>query len=255
MRVSREVKGYAAASALFFIVLEVLLVLAVIWWPAFEENSDALKSFAGPLTILVDQIGLIERVGVHGYVIGQHFFKACNTLGVAAAVLLAMGAIAGEVHRGTLELWLARPLPRWRLYTERFLLGWFAIAIPVLLSTATANLLLATVDDHLDQGALMVCGLHECLFLGMIYAITFFFSAVGSQPLKIGFIMLFAGTFEFAIYMISEVTYFSVFRLVDIQTYVTMMRYGADWPKVAILVVATAIPFTAGLVAFQRRVP
>jgi ABC-type transport system involved in multi-copper enzyme maturation permease subunit len=60
---------------------------------------------------------------VFAYVTGQHFFKGCNTLGTAAAVLLAVGAVAGEAHRGTLEIWLARPLSRRRILSERWVQG------------------------------------------------------------------------------------------------------------------------------------
>ena len=42
--------------------------------------------------------------GVSAYVTAQHFFKGCNTLGAACAILFAFGAIAGEAHRGTLYL-------------------------------------------------------------------------------------------------------------------------------------------------------
>ncbi len=255
LRPTREQRGYAAAALLVFVVLEVMLALAIYWWPAFEENAAALAPIFGRIPVMLDQFQLIERAGVNAYVVGQHFFKGCNTLGVAAAVLLAMGAVAGEAQRGTLELWISRPLSRTRLYTERYLAGMAALWLPILASTATTNLLLRMVDDHLNLRMLMVCALHECLFLGVIYSFTFLFSALGDQPLRIAFVMLFFGIFEFAIYMVKTATHYSIFRTADIQTFVTMMRYGLEGGKTALLVALNLVPFFVGLVLFRRRVP
>jgi ABC-type transport system involved in multi-copper enzyme maturation permease subunit len=254
-RPPRELRGPIGSAFLLFVVLEALLVVAVIWWPAFEENSAALKPFAGPIPKLLDTFNLIERLGVTGYVLGQHFFKACNTLGSAAAVLIGMGAIAGEAQRGTLEVWLARPVPRWRLYTERYLLGQLTLWVPVLASTATTNLLLGTIDERMNLGALMVCAVHQSLFLGAIFSLTFLFSALSSQPLRIAFVMLFLSIFQFAIYMVKTISDYSIYRLADIQTYATMMRYGMQPGPTSLLLLANVLPFALGLAAFKRRVP
>jgi ABC-type transport system involved in multi-copper enzyme maturation permease subunit len=254
-RPNREVRGYAAAALLLFVALETLLALSVYFWPSFEQHSTALKPIFGRIPVLLDQFSLIESAGVHAYVVGQHFFKGCNTLGVAAAVLLAMSAVAGEAQRGTLELWLARPVPRWRLYTERYLLGQAALWGPVLLSSATTNLLLGMVDDRMDLSMMLVCAVHQSLFLGVIYSVTFLLSALGDQPLRIAFVMLFFGIFQFSIYMVKTVTDYSLFRLADIQTYVTMMRYGLEPGATTVLVLLNVLPFLAGLAVFKRRLP
>lgn len=255
MRLSREARGYLGAGVLFFVVLEVLLAVAIIWWPSFEEHAAALKPMLGPVPVMLDQFSLIEAYGVPAYVVGQHFFKGCNTLGVAAAVLLGMGAIAGESQRGTLELWLLRPVPRWRLFTERYLYGLAAIWGPVLLTTATTNLLLTLVDDHLNLWPLMVCAIHQSLFLGVIYSFTFLLSALSSQPLRVAFVMLFFGIFQFAIYMVKTITDFSIFRLADIQTFMKMISEGMQPGLTLLLLLLHAVPFAVGLYAFKRRLP
>lgn len=252
---SREIRGYAAAGLLLFVALETLLALAIYWWPSFEEHSTALKPLFGQIPVLLDQFQLIESAGVHAYVVGQHFFKACNTLGVAAAVLLAMSAIAGEAQRGTLEIWISRPIPRWRLYTERYLMGQAALWLPVLASSATTNLLLGMVDSRVDLSMMLVCSVHQSLFLGVIYSVTFLLSAMSDNPLRIAFIMIFFGIFQFAIYMVKTVTDYSIFRLADIQTYVTMMRHGLQPGATSLLLLLNVLPFVAGLAVFRRRLP
>jgi ABC-type transport system involved in multi-copper enzyme maturation permease subunit len=61
----------------------------------------------------------------------QHFFKGCNALGGMVAVIFAMNAVAAEAQRGTLEIWLARPLSRRRLLLERWAAGAIWLSLPV----------------------------------------------------------------------------------------------------------------------------
>ena len=251
----RELRGYAIQALSLFVVLEVLLVLAVVWWPNFEESLGSLRKLA-KLEMFAKQIDLIDMYGVAAYVVGQQFFKACNTLGAAAAVLFAMNAIAGEAQRGTLEIWLARPVSRTRLFTERYLLGQAAVFLPVLATSMTIPMLLRLVDERMAYGPLVACSVQQGLFLGALYSVTFLLSALSSEPLRIAMVMLFGTVFEFAIYMVKTATHYSLFRLVDIEAHLHVLNTGSVEPKVAFgLLAANGIAFAAGLAAMKRRVP
>jgi ABC-2 type transport system permease protein len=237
-------------------MLEGLLYAAIHWWPAFTENMGALKALASPLPILADQIRLVDKLGAPAYVAGQHYFKACNILGSTAAVLFAANAIAGEAHRGTLEVWLARPVSRLRLYTERFVMGQLAIAIPVFLSSLTVPALLETVGTSMDYGDLWLCSMYQSVFLGTVFSVTFAFSALGEQPLKIAFILLFLCIAEFAIYMVKTITHSSIYRWADIQTFSAIIGRGSmPMDRVAIMVAIQGIAFIVGFTIFRRRNP
>jgi len=238
MRFGRESRSYLFFGTFLFVVLELLLVVAIIWWPSFEDNIGALKQMAGPIPMLVKQLDIIEMIGVPGYVVAQHYFMACNALGTAAAVLFAMGAIAGEAQRGTMEVWLARPVTRRRLYTERYLYGMLALWIPVFLSSFTIPPLLGMVDASMDYRDLALCSLHQSLFLGGIYSFTFMLSACGSAPIKIAFVM------------------WSAFRLSDIEAYARILSKGAlNWPVAGGLLAIILATYWIGLAVFQRRAP
>jgi len=253
---SREIRNYLARSLGFFVVLELMLVAAIIWWPSFAENVGALKRLAAPVPMLGDMLTSIEKIGVSAYVTAQHYFKGCNTLGAAAAVLLAMSAIAGEAHRGTLESWMARPVSRTRLLTERFVGGYLALALPIFLTSFTIPWLLTYVDERMPFSDLVRCAVHESLFLGSIYSITFLLSAMGSQPLRIAFVMLFFSIFQFAIYMVKEITHYSLFRLADIETFIEITtKNRLDWSQDAPLVATSVACYGVSLWAFRRRVP
>ncbi|MEW6072606.1 MAG: ABC transporter permease [Planctomycetota bacterium] len=240
----------------YFTLLELMLVAAILYWPNFRDNIDSLRALSGPIPALQDMLTQLEETGVVGYITGQHFFKGCNTLGCAAAVLFAVGAVAGEVHRGTLEIWLARPISRGRLLTERWVAGALALGLPIFASTATIPLLADRVDEVVDLAPMFLCAVHEWIFLLAIYSLSFLLSAVGSHPTKIALLVLFLSTFEFAIYMVKVWTQSSLFRLADIQDFVDIeSARRLDWAILAPLLACIAVLYAAALFAFRRRVP
>lgn len=239
-----------------FVLLEAMLVGAILYWPDFETNIDALRSLARPIPALRDQIDYIEETGVLGYILGQHFFKGCNTLGSAAAVLFAVGAVAGEVHRGTLEILLARPYSRARILTERYVAGLAAFAVPVFATSATIPWLAGFVDEVELLGPYLWCALYQVIFLATIYSATFFLSAIGSHPTRIAVVTLFTTTLLFAIYFVKVVTHWSFFRLADIEVCVKIADRGGLPPRTTLVLLGvSALLFAGSLAAFRRRVP
>jgi ABC-2 type transport system permease protein len=239
----------------FFLVLEAMLIPAVVWWPEFAKNVKQLRAMA-PLPVMRDLVDQLEQGGVFAYVTGQHFFKGCNTLGTAAAVLMAVGAVAGEAHRGTLEIWLARPLSRTRILTERFVAGALGVAVPVVATTLTIPFLLEYVGTRLDLAPLLLSAVHESLLLVAIYAIAFFLSTISRAPLGIAFGMLFFTIFQFAIYLVEKLTHWSIFRLADVERFLDIQKTGTfDLRVVSPLAAAVIAAYIASLIAFRRRTP
>jgi ABC-type transport system involved in multi-copper enzyme maturation permease subunit len=256
LRLGRESRGYLVAGCAFFLVLEAMLYAAIVWWPNFRENPGAAKQLSGPMEMLADIIDFVELVGVPGYVIAQHFFKGCNTLGTAAAVLFAVGAIAGEAHRGTLEIWLARPVTRLRLYGERYAKGLLAVIVPIFLTSLTVPFLLERIDETMRYDDLMRCSVQQALFLGCLYTSTFAISAYTSAPLRLGIGMLFLVIFQFAIYLVNSITHTSIFRLVDVETYAIVLNQHELDPVInGGMAAFCAVTFWIGYVGLKRRVP
>jgi len=251
----RENRFYLWGGLAYFVVLEALLVGAILFWPDFEDNAEALRDFlpAGPLMQSFDQI---VAGGVAAYVHGQHFFKGCNTVGTLAAVILAMNAVAGEANRGTLEIWLARPVTRRRLLLERWLGGAAAVTLPVFATTLTIPWLLSRVDTEMALGPLMLGAVHQSLLLLAIYSATFLWSCLTSRPVFIVFGMLLFTVLQFAMYLIQVVTHWSIFRLADIDVYARIgATHALDWRICAPLVLVSAILVAISLVVFARRTP
>jgi ABC-type transport system involved in multi-copper enzyme maturation permease subunit len=240
----------------YFVILELMLVGAVLYWPNFEGNLESVRALSNPIPALRDIMNDIEETGVFGYIAGQHFFKGCNTLGTAAAVLFAVGAVAGEAHRGTLEILLARPYSRLRILLERYLAGALALTVPIFLSSATIPWLTDRVGEAVDLQSFLLGSAHQSIFLLSIYSTTFLLSTLGNNPTRIALLVLFTTTFLFAIYMIKVVTDYSFYRLCDIRDFIKIEDQRAlDWTTLGPLLAASVVLFGLSYAVFRRRVP
>lgn len=240
----------------YTLLLEAMLVPAILLWPEFAQSVTALQPFAKALPIMGEMLEKIEDKGLVAYILGQQFFKGCNALGTAAAVLFAAPAVAGEAHRGTLELFLARPFSRTRMLLERYGTGALALLVPVFLSTLTIPALAARVDAVEPYAPYLLCAVHQSLFLLALYSVTFLCSCLGSNPNKIALALLFAAVFQFALYMVKTVTHWSLFRLCDMDVLLELFEDG-HWnvPIVLGLAGTSALCLTLSWFAFQRRTP
>lgn len=251
----RAGRFYLFGSLAYFVVLEALLVGAILFWPDFEDNIDALRDMA-PIAALRGMVDQIGAGGVAAYVTGQHFFKGCNTVGSLAAVIFAMGAVAGEAQRGTLELWLSRPGSRRRALLARWLGGAAATLAPVYVTTLTVPWLLSHVDAEMALGPLLLGATQQSCLLLAIYSATFLWSCLASGPVVIAFGMLLFTVLQFALYLIQVVTHWSIFRLTDIEVFARIGATHALDPRLAgpLLAISAAL-LGASLWAFERRTP
>jgi len=240
----------------YALLLELQLVAAMVFWPEFQKNILSLRVMAAPLPALQEMFDQIAEGGVVPYVTGQHLFKSANTLGTLAAVLFAVGAVAAEAHRGTMEILLARPRSRLRTLSERWIGGLLAVTIPLFLTTATLPWMRHWAGEDLDLYPLMLCALHESIFLSAIFGLTFLLSAVGSNPIKIALWVLFLSTFCFAIYFVKMVTHWSLYRLADVEDFLRINdTLELDWRVCGPLLAFTVLSFALSAIAFRRRVP
>lgn len=251
----RALRSTVVQAIGYFIVLEAMLIAAILFWPDFQKGIPYFKTLSS-LPIAKDLMKPIEQTGIEGYIVVQHFFKGCNVMGAAAAVLFAMGAVAGEAHRGTLELWLSRPLSRRRILLERWAAGALALSVPILLSSVTVPEALILIDETMPRGGLTWCALHQSIFLLCFYSLTFLLSSISSRPVGIAFGMLLFTTFQFALYLITTVTHWSVFRMSDLDVYGAILETrGLDGLLIAGLIGFNALCVAGSLFAFARRVP
>jgi ABC-type transport system involved in multi-copper enzyme maturation permease subunit len=199
---------------------------------------------------------MVEVTGFPGYVIAQHYFKGCLLGGVLAAVLFSMNAVAGEARRGTLEIWLARPLSRRRILLERWIQGAVALVVPIFLSSLSVPWLATFVDETIAYRPLFLSSVHISGFLLVVYALTFCLSCLGRHPTWIAGGVLSLVLVQSAMYIIEILTHWSVLRTVDIPRYLAIFESGRlDGAVLGPMCAAVLGLLIASLVIFERRAP
>jgi ABC-type transport system involved in multi-copper enzyme maturation permease subunit len=232
-----------------------MLAAAILYWPEFQKNNPAIQKMV-PGKIMGGFVDAIVRGGAPAYAILQHFFKGCHMLGGAAAILFACGAVAGEAHRGTMEIWLARPVTRRRLLLERYFLGALAVAIPIFVTSASIPWLFGLVGEKVSIEPFLLGAAHETVFLLSIYSATFLLSTIGSRPMPIAFGMILFLVLQFAFYLVMEMTHFSIFRWADLEDFLTILsKRRLDAGVLVPLGLFSAACLGVSLAVFRRRVP
>jgi ABC-2 type transport system permease protein len=192
-----------------------------------------------------------------GYLNVELFTFLVPLLVFAVALASGGGATAGEEERGTLELLLANPLPRWRVVVEKFVALAFATAIVVagiglaLAITARAagiDLELGRVAEALASAGLL--GIAIGALAMAIGALTG--SRMGSIGLALGIAV--GGFFINALAPLVEGL--KAWRIVSPHYHYIgydPLANGLDLSHAAVLLATTAIFLVVAVVAFDRR--
>lgn len=252
----RTLRSYLLPSLGFLLILQVHLVAVIWYWPEFEDNLAQIKGLL-PFESLRKTVDEIAARGVGAYVHFQHFVKFSNILGTVAAILFACSAVAGEAHRGTLEIWLARPISRRRLLLERYAVGALALCLPIYATTATIPWLLdRMVDEDLELWPLMLSATHQSALLLTLYGLAFLCSTRSSQPLRIALVLLFLALFQGVLYLVQGIGDWSYYRLADVEDHWRIAStLGLDWRVVGPLLAVSAALLLAAERAFRDRLP
>ena len=111
-----EIRGM---TLVYFLLLEVLLVATLQYWPqireALEKNTGVFVNLMPGDFLKRIVRGMADKspdFAYRAYIATEQFFRSVNIIGIAAAVLLGTGTIARERENGTLEFLLSRPIKR-----------------------------------------------------------------------------------------------------------------------------------------------
>ncbi|NLC51372.1 MAG: ABC transporter permease subunit [Firmicutes bacterium] len=129
------------------------------------------------------------------YLWSQWTAKNLTQLSTLTAIILAAGAIAGEVTNRTVSFLLSRPLTRLSIYATKSAAGTFYLFCCVIGSTAILILISLLKGFTFDVGGMFVASLLTFSGAVVIYLGSLIFSLLAADPVKAG---LFAALFWLA---------------------------------------------------------
>lgn len=111
----------------------------------------------------------------------NQYIRNLTQFGFLIAILLGMGAVAGEKERGTAPMILSKPLPRWAFVLSKFTAQALVYALGFALAAVGAALYTALLFDGLDMAAFMLGNVLLLIWLLAYVAITLLGSTLTSS--------------------------------------------------------------------------
>ncbi|MCB9881622.1 MAG: ABC transporter permease subunit [Planctomycetes bacterium] len=257
----REVRGMTIA---YFLILEALIASAILYWPEIAGDLSAfgaLKRFA-PGDFMKRMVQGIMDSGFPAYVTVQQFFKGINIAGIACAVLIGTGSIAGERENGTLDMLLSRPISRSRIFFHKWWVLALCVMVPVFLSSATIPWMELWIDpktivNRCSFGGLMHASWRASLFCLFFLTLTMLFSVFLREQVKVAFVIGGIIVLQVGMFFVQVLRHSSIFRLSDYDVYWPMMIGNKDfvrtfWGEDIWLILATGVLYAAAWWRFRR---
>lgn len=176
------------------------------------------------------------------------------------AVMFGIGVTAGEESRGTIDVLLSTPTPRWQVIVEKFLA--YAVAISAILLLGTALILLAVLVTPEIQSAstLLLLGilnmLPTMLFIAAIAICLGTFLRSSSQTGAITAAILTASYFLNSLADMSKNNVMDALRYLSFYKYyapLTIAAEGINWGYFSLLLLLCALLLGLAIWRFERR--
>lgn len=236
-----------------------LTFITVGFWPAIEESGEELNRLVESLPPALRNLagGDLGLTSPAGYLSGRVFSFLAPILFLNFAIGFGARIVASEEQKGTLELVLAGPIPRWRVVAEKF--GALVVATVLLGVVLWASLALGAAPVGLDIGTgPLAAATFMLVLLGLTFGALALLvgSLTGKRGLALGITTAVAvGTYLLDLYAaVSEAVEpfrgLSPFHYYDAAV---PIQNGVDPVHVAFLMVVTVFLGAFSLLAFERR--
>lgn len=239
----------------WFVGLAALVIFTLVFYPTLSQSigqslkdvPDSLKSFVG---------SSLTYSTIAGYTDLQVFVQFEYII-LIFGILLFTGLLAGEESDGTLQVLLAQPVTRARVYRQK-LSGGMALLALICLSVLVGVLIgLVPIHEHLSLGRLLISTLDiwlaALLFCSLSYALG---AATGKRGLSGGlagalaFVSLLVTTLADSVKSLHMVNNFSPFHYFDKPG---ILLYGPNWSHMMVLGAASIVLLVLGYWFFRRR--
>lgn len=175
-----SVVGYAAGIAVYILVL-------IGFFPTVRDNAEAWEEMMEIYPEPLKEIFGVEDIATLPGFIGAEVLSLIWPIIIAAfAITAASGFVAGEVERGTVDVWLSVPVRRWRLLTGKVAALSLALAVVVAASVAVIWLGAVLVGESLAISGILALSVTMLAFALTVAGYATLLSALLSERGKAG---------------------------------------------------------------------
>ncbi|MCL5407099.1 MAG: ABC transporter permease [Patescibacteria group bacterium] len=188
---SRAIKDRRIIILIYCLAGVAFLWMYIALFPAFKDQSASMEqllknypeSFLKAFNVDIKSFTTLE-----GYLATEQFSFMWPLLAIFMTVGFAAASFAGEIESGTIEILLAQPLSRARLFIGRYLAGLAMFIVFVFFSIFAALPISAIYHINFKAENFVMVAILAFLFGLAIYSIAMFLSALFSDKGKVFFI-------------------------------------------------------------------
>jgi ABC-2 type transport system permease protein len=221
----------------------------------FSELVDAYPE--GLMEVFnIDATALLNSL--EGFIAAEHFSLIWPIILIILALTYASSSIAGEIDKGTIELLLAQPISRLKIFLAKYFSGLVIITVFILLSnfSVVPFALLHNVDFQLQN--YLTVSIIGFLFVFAIYGICIMLSSISSsrgKPMAITggilIIMYALNVFSALQESVEYLKYASFFYYYDFAA--AAIHNQLDILNVAVFLTVGIITSVAAVIIFVKR--
>lgn len=214
----RTLKDKKMITFVYILSAVALLWMYVSFFPSFKDQTASIdslmKSFPESLmkafNVDVNSFGTIE-----GFISSEQFSFVWPILMIFMTVSMAASFLAGEIEKGTSEILLSLPQPRWKIFISRYLVGFSILIVFTFLSIYAIIPLANAYDISVKNANISTMALLSFCFSISVYSLSMFFSALFSDKGKVFFL---SGAVLVGMYVLNIISALKT-NLVDLKYY------------------------------------
>jgi len=226
-------------------------------FPTVKETFEDLSPYLDNPLFKVFMRDFSTLATIEEYLSIELFSFVLPVLSIIMAIIYFSGLIGREEDRGSLELLLSLPLPRWRVAAEKATAALVAILIihfAFWLSLWVGGLAIKIEANYFRIGLALL----DSLLLGLVFGgLAFFITGLGYSPGVAGGI---SGALASAFYLIDAIGVisekFKPYRKLSLFYYYgggRPMVEGLNWGHVSLFIGLTILLIIVGILIFRRR--
>lgn len=188
--IARTLKDNRVSLAIYILICTLFVWMMIAFFPTMLANAKELQeAFANYPKEFLEAFDISSMdtmfTNLEGFLAVEYYSIIWPIIIIILVLSYGSGAIAGEIDRGTIEVLLAQPISRARLYWTKYAAGVIIIAGLVVLSNLSIIPFASLYDVAYQWRSLLLVSVLGFLFSLALFSITMMFSALLSSKGKV----------------------------------------------------------------------
>jgi ABC-2 type transport system permease protein len=247
---------YTIASLLF-------ALMYVSMFPSMAKQSEQfMEAFKNYPKDMMEAFGIeisqLSFSNVQSFLAMENFSLMWPIMVFAMSISLASSAIAGDIEKGTMSIFLSQPISRVKLYYSKVLSGFLFISIFVVLSVFLIPIIIALQNIDFKFNGFVMMAIIGWFFSMAIYGVMMFLSSIFSEKGKVMFMGVGLIVLMYAINVVAnlkdsldKLKYLSFFHYFDQQN--ALVNAKIDWHSIVVFTLVAVVCIISGSVIFKKR--